>query len=308
MHPMKKFSSFSEQVYWLIHKKKIEVKDKRYAEEILQQIGYFSLMGYKHLFRIPNTKKYKAGTSFEEIVSLYNFDAELRELFFKYLLQIERHLRSLMSYYFTEFYGTEQKQYLNADNYNNTKKNRLTIVKLIVTLNRAITTSDYTYINYYRKTYGNIPLWVLVNVLTFGNLSKMFHVFPQSLRSKISKKFTPLNQHQMDQFLSVLTKYRNVCAHGERLFTYRTIDAIADTPLHKRLSISKKGNQYKKGKQDLFAVVIAFKYLLPDKDFLEFERRLIREIDQVSKNVRHITQNELLVKMGFPENWKNISR
>lgn len=41
MHPMKKFSSFSEQVYWLIHKKKIEVKDKRYAEEILQQIGYF---------------------------------------------------------------------------------------------------------------------------------------------------------------------------------------------------------------------------------------------------------------------------
>lgn len=58
--------------------------------------------GYKHLFRISNTKKYKAGTSFEEIVSLYKFDAELRELFFKYLLQIERQMRSLMSYYFTE--------------------------------------------------------------------------------------------------------------------------------------------------------------------------------------------------------------
>ena len=37
--------------------------------------------GYKHLFRISNTKKYKAGTSFEEIVSLYKFDAELVELF-----------------------------------------------------------------------------------------------------------------------------------------------------------------------------------------------------------------------------------
>ena len=52
--------------------------------------------GYKHLFRISNTKKYKVGTSFEEIVSLYKFDAELRELFFKYLLQIERQMRSLM--------------------------------------------------------------------------------------------------------------------------------------------------------------------------------------------------------------------
>ena len=70
---------------------------------MLYQIGYFPLMGgYKHLFRISNTKKYKAGTSFEEIVSLYKFDAEIRELFFRYLLQIERHMRSLMSYYFSE--------------------------------------------------------------------------------------------------------------------------------------------------------------------------------------------------------------
>ena len=179
--------------------------------------------GYKHLFRISNTKKYKAGTSFEEIVSLYKFDAELRELFFKYLLQIERQMRSLMSYYFTEMYGAEQKQYLDANNYNHTKRNHATIVKLIATLKRATTTTDYTYINYYRKTYGEIPLWVLANVLTFGNLSKMFRVFPQSLKSKVSKNFEPLNQHQMEQFLSVLTKYRNVCAHGERLFTYRTV-------------------------------------------------------------------------------------
>ena len=73
------------------YEKGIKIKDREYAEEMLRQIGYFPLMGgYKHLFRISNTKKYKAGTSFEEIVSLYKFDAELRELFFKYLLQIER--------------------------------------------------------------------------------------------------------------------------------------------------------------------------------------------------------------------------
>ena len=224
MQTPKKFSSFSDQVSWISDEKGIKIKDREYAEEMLRQIGYFPLMGgYKHLFRISNTKKYKAGTSFEEIVSLYKFDAELRELFFKYLLQIERQMRSLMSYYFTEMYGAGQKQYLDANNYNNTKRNHATIVKLIATLKRATTTTDYTYINYYRKTYGEIPLWVLANVLTFGNLSKMFRVFPQSLKSKVSKNFEPLNQHQMEQFLSVLTKYRNVCAHGERLFTYRTV-------------------------------------------------------------------------------------
>ena len=115
MQTPKKFSSFSDQVSWISDEKGIKIKDREYAEEMLRQIGYFPLMGgYKHLFRISNTKKYKAGTSFEEIVSLYKFDAELRELFFKYLLQIERQMRSLMSYYFTEMYGAEQKQYLDA--------------------------------------------------------------------------------------------------------------------------------------------------------------------------------------------------
>ena len=54
-------------------------------------------------------------------------------------------MRSLMSYYFTEMYGAEQKQYLDANNYNNTKRNHATIVKLIATLKRATTTTDYTY-------------------------------------------------------------------------------------------------------------------------------------------------------------------
>ena len=99
-------------------------------------------------------------------------------------------LEDFLSYYFTEMYGAEQKQYLAANNYNNTKRNHATIVKLIATLKRATTTTDYTYINYYRKTYGEIPLWVLANVLTFGNLSKMFRVFPQSLKSKVSFSLT----------------------------------------------------------------------------------------------------------------------
>ena len=218
------------------------------------------------------TKKYKEGTTFNEIVALYGFDSNLRELFFKYLLQIERHMRSLMSYYFSEKYGESQTAYLDENNYN------------------------------------NIPLWVLSNVLTFGNLSKMYKVFPQSLQSKVCKNFGCINRKQMEQFLSVLTKFRNVCAHGERLFTYRTIDNISDLPLHQKMQIPKQGIQYLYGKNDLFAVVIAFRYLLPKEDFLEFKRKLTLEISRANKNLVHITEKELLEHMGFPQNWRNITR
>ena len=111
------------------------------------------------------------------------------------------------------------------------------------------------------------------------------------------------------------------------MFTYRTVDVIADTPLHKKLSLlqsgncllytsplhkklslPQSGNQYEKGKQDLFAVVIAFRYILPGKDFLEFKRKLIKEIDRVNREVEHISEVELLNKMGFSENWKSITK
>ena len=299
MTGQKYFSTFEQQVNWLQDEKHLIISHRQFAENALRHIGYFPLIGgYKHLFRVPLTKIYKKDTTFEEIVALYEFDAELRELFFKYLLQIERHLRSLMSYYFSEMYGESQSAYLDARNFNNTRKTQKTIVRLIATLHHAATTTDYAYINYYRNTYDNIPLWVLVNVLTFGNLSKMYQVFPQSLQSKVCKDIGTVNRKQMEQFLSILTKFRNVCAHGERLFTYRTVDAIADLPIHKKLNIPMDVEQYIYGKKDLFAAVIAFRYLLPSADFRIFKRRLTRLIDQTKDSITHVTETELLHYMG----------
>lgn len=309
MAASKNFLTFSQQVESLKNDKHIIIPDQQYAEEILQRIGYFSLMGgYKHLFRVPFAKKYKPGTSFDEIVALYQFDAELRELFLKYLLQIERHVGNLMAYYFMELHGISQAEYMDPNNYNNIPRNRKTIGGLIKKLHGAINTTEYEYVNHYRTKYNNIPLWVTTSVLTFGSLSKMYNVLPQSLRSKVCRHFPSVNQRQLERFLSVLTKYRNVCAHSDRLFTYKTIDQILDTPLHAKLGIPKQGNQYIYGKQDLFAVVIAFRYLLPKEDFTNFKRKLIREIGKLNKRLVHITEKELLEQMGFPEKWRNIAR
>ena len=56
-------------------------------------------------------------TSFEDIVTLYEFDEELRGLFFKYLCHIEIKLRSSISYYFCRKHGERQEEYLNPANY-----------------------------------------------------------------------------------------------------------------------------------------------------------------------------------------------
>lgn len=74
-----------------------------------------------------------------------------------------------------------------------------------------------------------------------------------------------------------------MCAHGERLYSFRIRETIPDTPLHDKLKIVKKKGQFVSGKSDLFAVVIALRYLIGNEDFKKFKRDLLRLINDTLK-------------------------
>lgn len=75
-----------------------------------------------------------------------------------------------------------------------------------------------TDINHAAINHGNIPLWVLVNALTFGNISKFYLLSAYDIQTKIAKNYVEINESQLAKILIVLTGFQNVCAHGERLF------------------------------------------------------------------------------------------
>jgi len=305
----KPFLTFQAQISFLEQDKNLLVEDYTFAEAMLKQIGYFSLIGgYKTPFKNPTTHKYKDGTRFEDIVALYRFDETLRELFLKYILKVERHIRSLLSYYFTEIHGEAQAAYLSPANYNQARKYAPAIRRLVSVLdNLANNNSDYPYINHQRQVYGNVPLWVLTNGVTFGTLSKFYEFTTQDIQSKIARNFDKVNQKQLEQFLSVMTKFRNVCAHGERLYSYQTRNDIPDTVLHKKLGIPQNGTQYSMGKHDLFAMVIGFRYLLPKDDFIRFKSALTSAIRHYLNTPGSMDESTLYTYMGFPANWSKIT-
>ena len=111
----KQFLSYEQQIETLTKDKNLQIDDIAYAKEILRQMSYYSLIGgYKDIFKNPTTKKYKDGTRFEDIVELYYFDEDLRQLFLKYLIKVENEIKSQVSYYFTEKYGEAQSKYLDC--------------------------------------------------------------------------------------------------------------------------------------------------------------------------------------------------
>ena len=305
----KPFITYEQQMDKLQNEKNLIISDKDFAESVLKRIGYFSLIGgYKKLLSNLTTRKYKDNTTFEEVVALYTLDENLRSVFLKYLLKIEQAMCSMLSYYFTEKHGELQSEYLSMSNYDQNPKKTNTLTKLVSALQYiALKSNDHLFVCHHRNKHGNVPLWVLANVLTFGNISKMFQCYTNDLQFRISKNFSNVNEKELVQYLKVLTKFRNVCAHNERLFSFTTRDNIPDTTIHSKLGIAKVGRQYIYGKRDLFSVVIAFRYLLPRSDFFEFKDTLARTVDRFVKQTTHITYSELLHEMGFPANWKKIS-
>ena len=300
----KQFLTYDEQISFLEEKKGLTISNKEYAKKILLKIGYFPLInGYKELFKESNGNQFWKGTTLEDIYALYNFDNDLRNIFLKYILMAERSVKSSLAYHFCKEYGELQSDYLNVENYDYTGKKKNIINKMLKIMSGQLRyDSDYIYIRHYMNTYQYVPLWVLMNVLTIGQLSKIYASQKGRIQIRICQDFGPLKVNELGKMLTVMTKFRNVCAHNDRLFDFRTKDALLDRNIYERLQISKEKGRYKCGKNDLYAQVIILKLLLSDNDFHMFYRDL-----KVCFR-KHPIHEETLEKMGFPQNWERIGK
>lgn len=307
----KPYLTYKQQIQNLIDEKELIISDVAFAEKMLTEIGYFSLIGgYKNLFINPMNRKYVNETTFEDVVSLYEFDEDLRHLTFRYLTKVEQKIRQLISDSFCSRYGEQQAFYLSASNYNPAKKYADDVKGLIKRLDyHANRNIEKDYLVHQRTVYGNVPLWVTTKVLTFGQLSKFYSVLQFQQQSTISKSYMLVSEKSLGQYLNCMTLFRNVCAHNERLFSYRLIKIeFPDTDLHKKMKVPTKGTQYLSGKKDYFGLVIALRYMLSGNDFLIYARNLRKLINSYCKRSQRISREELLQQMGLPENWDSITR
>lgn len=144
--------------------------------------------------------------------------------------------------------------------------------------------------------------------MTLGQISAFYQYMPNNIQTKVSKAYPQYTEKQLHQFITIIAKCRNVCAHNERLFNFRTTDMIPNTLLHTKLSIAQKKGLFLQGKNDLFAVVIALRYLLRNEEYKNFHHSLKLLIKQLLNNCPHITEEQLLKEMGFPMNWSKITR
>ena len=279
---------------------------KSNAKKWLQRIGYYNLInGYSSPFWDTSDKdKYLQGTTIDEIYSLYLFDRKMRQIFLKHILPLETNVKSLVAYYFPMAHP--EANYLVYENFDTSSKNcSKHIIELIAEIQRQIASrvSDPS-ISHYLNKYGYVPLWVLNNILTLGTISKFYSLMKQEERQKISKVFH-LSDNELESVLTYVSSVRNFCAHGNRLFCFRSKRPLCDTKIHQKMNIVKsESGEYLNGKRDLFAVLIALKLTLSKTEFKEVVKDVETELNALSKKLHTINITTILEMMGFPTDWK----
>lgn len=304
----KQFKNLDEQIEIFKYKGMI-INDEKYAKKVLLRENYFFLNGYRHLFVYSETdKRFKEGTTFEEMYSLFLFDRSFRNVLFKYLLVIENNLKSITSYQLSKKYGYRERDYLKTKNFTQDPKKQAQLNDLLKKMKRQIRVngSQHSATLHYVSNYGYIPLWILVKVLSFGIVSELYSVLKSEDQKDIANIYE-VDPETLMVYLPILANYRNLCAHEDILYENKTQKVIDDTVFHQLLRIKKEDDEYVQGKNDLFALIIIMKQMLRAEDFKNMTIELDNIIETLNYNLNTIDIHDVLNRMGFPSNWRDIA-
>lgn len=304
----KVFKNIDEQLE-ILKSKGLVVNDVDKAKDILFRENYFFLSGYRHLYmKKYNDNYFIEGTTFEELYAVFVFDRKIRNIMFQYILIVENNIKSIISYHLSKKYGFKEKDYLNPTNFTQDNLKVRQVYDVLNKMKRQIRVNgrQHSATMHYLDNYGYIPMWILVKVLSFGLVSELYNILKVEDGKAIADEYG-LNVETLSTYLTILSNFRNLCAHEDILYDHRTQKEIPNTKYHSILNIEQDEYGYLYGKNDLFAVVIIMKSMLTEGEFKDFVYQIGYEIDVLDSKVDTVPLSSILNKVGFPENWRDIS-
>lgn len=215
----------------------------------LRKYGYYNIInGYKdnYIVKDGDTEYYKDGVSFEQIYSLFILDHGIRNMTMLVMLDIEENLKTQVAYVIGKYFSADYTSYSDIRNYKNIKiKNPRFCLKNILAQLDAAYHSDKDPIKYYRERYGNVPPWVLFKGVYLSTVVNLVRYLKSVQKEEVLKGFfaidtnyslTSKDKELFAIFLSLFLEYRNLCAHGGRIYNYSSpINLVLDTNMQKAI-------------------------------------------------------------------------
>ncbi len=289
----------------------LHVHNDAFATKKLSHVNYYRLSAYFLPFQYPKKSdkvdNFFEGISFTDISNLYDFDAALRKLVFGALERVEVYARTQIAYYHAETYGAFG--YLHHENFQCSEAG---FEKLISDIKEESRRSDEVFVEHFKKKYetNDLPLWSVVEVLSFGTLSRLFTCMKHQEKKMIADSIS-VNPKVLQNWLHALTILRNICAHHSRLWNKQLriqFMVPSKKPLFVPLkSITKTRTREDGSKEDttfdnnasVFFALSVLKYIF---DVIGEEVEFLPEVKQLLRAYPKVN----LIAMGFPKEWDNM--
>lgn len=196
----------------------MHIDDEDRADYWLRHVSYYRLSAYWLYFEHPKDHsgpRFRAGTTFDRVTALYDFDRILRRLIMRGTEHVEVALRGSWAYQLSQI--NDGHSYLDASLYDDRREFHTNLSKLA----SETGFSRETYVKHYRESYdvpAIPPVWVVAEMMSFGQLSRWYsNLHSRALRNQIAKPLG-LPETVLVPLVRHVTDLRNICAHHGRLW------------------------------------------------------------------------------------------
>lgn len=290
---VKPFRTIEEQIA-ILESRGLIIDDEESAKKSLANLNYYRLSAYTLTLRKDD--HFYDNVHFSDIMEIYKFDMELRAALMYLLESIEVSMRTHIGYYHAKSYGAlgyyEESSFEDAERFH----------KFEADYKAAI--EEYgdkeIFVKHHNDTYdGKFPIWVLVELLTLGSLSRLFKNLTPEVRNEICKSnYGKINDEYIGNWLQGCTILRNICAHRGRLFNRQIPFSLRLGKRDKQI-FQNNNISINKATKQLFAYLIVMKKMIPDENVWDtFTLRLV-ELRKKYSFVR-------LDYYGFTKDWEDI--
>lgn len=239
----KPFKTIDEQIDLLNNKRHLSFNNEEAAKNLLQRYGYYEIInGYKTPFLIDpanDDKGFADGASFEHIFDLYKLDRNIRRDLLQSLDYFEQTFKQSLAYTISELISEDQNRYTSPLHYNTGKSRNGRHIhndrdNLLLKFNKLGKSNKQPF-KHYREDHNNVPPWIMIKGLTFGESIYWYRLSKPDIRLDVISKLMNSNPFllkkankklQISQtfgdLLGLYLNYRNLAAHGGRIYNHRS--------------------------------------------------------------------------------------
>lgn len=183
-------------------------------------------------------------------------------------------------------------------------------------------------IDAYLNNHTYLPMWILSNILTFGNISKLFEIQDSRVQLLVLQKIgigSPNLSNDLDtlntsRVIHILSLFRNLCAHNERFYCTPIRTPIDDEFMgyltkfvqhsdvialkgNTRYLSTHKNKKLERHRHGIYTLMYCISLFMNQSELTKFKNEIKKELNLLQISIPTRTYENVIKQMGLDFDW-----